>query len=161
MFNEADTVIPSYFEMQATINAVKPTGGVKANAYLIFDYQSPTDFKYAGINVSNNSLEIGHRTASGWVLDKWTNLQLKPDNDYVVMLTVNGSTATITVGTTSVSFTYPVRVDTLGITHTLNYGMVGIGANNALGADRQRRRAVATGRDHAGRDRGLLECEPA
>ncbi len=131
VFNEADTVIPSYFEMQATINAVKPTGGVKANAYLIFDYYSTTDFKYAGINVSNNSLEIGHRTASGWVLDKWTNLQLKSGNDYVVMLTVNGSTATIKVGTTSVSFTYPVRVDTLGVTHTLNYGLVGIGANNA------------------------------
>ena len=27
LFNQADTVIPVYFEMQATINAVKPTGG--------------------------------------------------------------------------------------------------------------------------------------
>ena len=131
VFNTSDTVIPNYFEAQATINAVKPVGGVKANAYLIFDYQSPTDFKYAGINVSNNSLEIGHRTAAGWVLDKWTNLQLKAGNDYVLMLTVNGSMATVAVGTTSVNYTYPVRVDTLGITHTLNYGMLGIGANNA------------------------------
>jgi hypothetical protein len=131
LFNQADTVIPNYFEMQATINAIKPLAGVKANAYLIFDYQSPTDFRYAGINVSNNSLEIGHRTASGWVLDKWTNFQLKPGTDYVVMLTVNGSTATIKAGAASVSFTYPMRVDALGISHTLNYGLVGIGANGA------------------------------
>ena len=51
--------------MQATINAVKPVGGAKANAYLIFDWQSDTDFKFAGINISTNKLEIGHRTASG------------------------------------------------------------------------------------------------
>src|SRR5262249_1476015 len=45
LFNQADTVIPSYFEMQATINAVKPISGTKANAYLIFDYQKDTNFK--------------------------------------------------------------------------------------------------------------------
>jgi hypothetical protein len=39
LFNQADTVIPSYFEMQATINALKPVSGTKANAFLIFDYQ--------------------------------------------------------------------------------------------------------------------------
>jgi hypothetical protein len=53
----------------ATLNPVKPTGGFKANAYLLFDYQSDTDFKFAGINVSTNKLEIGHKTESGWMVD--------------------------------------------------------------------------------------------
>ena len=47
----------------------KPTGGWKANAYVIFDYFSPTDFKFAGIDVSTNKIVIGHRTAAGWVID--------------------------------------------------------------------------------------------
>jgi len=59
-----DQFIPKYFEMSATIRAVKPTAGFNANSYLIFDYQSPTDFKFAGINVSTNKLEMGHRTAT-------------------------------------------------------------------------------------------------
>ena len=117
--------------MQATINAVKPTGGVKANAFLIFDYVSATDFKFAGIDVSTNKLEIGHRTAAGWIVDNWTNFQAKAGIDYVVMLAVDGSTATLTTGKTSVSFTFGVRTDAEGIVHTLNYGLTGIGANGA------------------------------
>ena len=38
----------------------KPTGGWKANAYVLFDYWSPTDFKFAGIDDSTNKLVIGH-----------------------------------------------------------------------------------------------------
>ena len=110
LFDESDTVIPTYFEMQATLNALKPTGGVYANAYLIFDWVSNTNFKFTGINVSNNKLEIGHYNGS-WVVDKWTNQQLKPDTDYVVMLSVNGTTATLTQGSVSVIDTrqMPIR----------------------------------------------------
>jgi Ca2+-binding RTX toxin-like protein len=129
LFNTADTVIPVYFEMQASINAVKATGGNKANAFLIFDWQSNTDFKFAGIDISTNKLEVGHRTASGWVVDNWTNVQVKADTDYVIMLKANGSTATAIIGTSSVSFTFAPRVVTgeAGIKHLLNEGIVGIG----------------------------------
>jgi len=65
-----DEFIPSYFEMQATINAVKPTGGSNANAYLIFYYQSPTEFKFAGLNVSNEQARNRHRNAQGWIEDR-------------------------------------------------------------------------------------------
>ena len=51
-----------YYEIAATISAVKPTGGKKANAYVIFDYFSPHDFKFAGINVSTNKFEMGTAT---------------------------------------------------------------------------------------------------
>ena len=122
-----DSQIPSYFEMQATINGVKPTGGSKSNAYLIFDYQGKTNFKFAGINVSNNRLEVGHRDATGWKVDSWWNIQLKSDTDYVVQLSANGSTATLKTGTTTLSYTFAPRVDSLGVSHGLSDGMVGIG----------------------------------
>ena len=125
LFDESDTVIPTYFEMQATLNALKPTGGVYANAYLIFDWVSNTNFKFAGINVSNNKMEIGHYNGA-WVVDNWTNQNLKPDVDYVVLLSVNGTTATLTQGTVSVAFTFAARIDSLGVKHAINDGIVGI-----------------------------------
>ena len=37
---------------------------------MIFDYFSPTDFKFAGIDVALNKVVVGHRTAQGWVIDQ-------------------------------------------------------------------------------------------
>jgi Ca2+-binding RTX toxin-like protein len=126
--------IPSYFEMLATLNAVKPTGGFKSNAYVIFDYQSDTDFKFAGINVATNKLEIGHRTQAGWVVDRQGSVQgsLKSDTDYNVFLSVNGSAVTLIVDNQyTLSYTFEPRVDYFGISHGIHDGMVGLGANNS------------------------------
>jgi len=84
--------------------------------------------------VSTNKLEIGHYNGSQWIVDKSTNQQLKPDTDYVVMLSVNGTTATLTQGRSSVSFTFAARVDTLGVKHGINDGIVGIGAMGGTSA---------------------------
>ncbi|HCU70037.1 MAG TPA: hypothetical protein DGF30_12660 [Desulfomicrobium sp.] len=132
-----DEYIPSYFEMLATIRAVKPTGGYGANAYLIFDYQNSEDFKFAGINVSTSKLEIGYHDASGWhvlVQAPYTS-SLKADTDYNVFLALNGSTATLRVNNkTTLTYTFAPRVDGYGIEHFLHEGMVGLGANNARAA---------------------------
>ena len=40
--------LPVYFEVLASISVIKPIAGWKANAYIIFDYQDPTHFKFAG-----------------------------------------------------------------------------------------------------------------
>ena len=127
-----DAVRPTYFEMQATINAGKPTGGYKSNAYMIFDYHSPTDFKFAGVNVSTDKLEMGHRDATGWHLDEQTNIQSKPDTDYNMLLAINGLTATLLIDNTEVfTHVFEPRVDATGFSYGLNIGMVGIGANNS------------------------------
>ncbi len=128
LFNQSDTEIPISFEMQASINAMKPLGGAKANAFLIFDWQSNTDFKFAGIDVSTNKLEIGHRTASGWVIDQSSNAQLKAGTNYVVLLQVNGTAVTLTQGRNTVSFTFAAHVDAYGFKHGLNEGIAGIGS---------------------------------
>jgi hypothetical protein len=129
-----DQYIPNYFEVLATVNAVKPIGGTQANGYLVFDYQGPTDFKFAGINVSTNKLEIGQRTASGWAVDKQAAFpgSIKSGTDYNLFLALNGSSATLTVNNqTSLTFTFAPRTDADGFQHGLNEGMVGLGARNA------------------------------
>jgi hypothetical protein len=124
--------LPTYFEIAATINAVKPTAGFKANAYIIFDYVSATDFKFAGLNISTNKIEIGQRTASGFQVLTSINSQLKFDQDYNVLLAVNGNAVTFIVnGTQSVTHAFSARLDSLGISHPIRDGMYGLGADNA------------------------------
>jgi Ca2+-binding RTX toxin-like protein len=132
VFN-VNSYLPNYYEMQATILAIKPTAGWKANAYLIFDYFSPTDFKFAGIDVSTNKIEMGHRTAAGWIVDAFRNVLLKPDQYYNLLLSVNGTTATLAVvGQATFTYTFTPRVID-GLTYGLNQGLVGFGSNNARG----------------------------
>jgi Ca2+-binding RTX toxin-like protein len=135
VFN-VDKFIPNYFEMTATIRAVKPVAGYGANAYLVFDYQSATDFKFAGINISTSKLEMGYRDATGWhvtVQAPYTGA-LKVGTDYNVLLALNGSVATLVVqNRVTLTHTFAPRVDEDGFQYFLNEGMVGIGANNAKG----------------------------
>jgi len=132
VFN-VDSMLPSYFEIAATINAGKPTGGWKANAYVIFDYQSPTNFKFAGINVSLDKFQMGHRTASGWIVDVQSPLQAKSGMNYNMLVAINGTTVTMLVDNTKVfSYTFAPRVVD-GWTYGINSGMVGMGSSQAKG----------------------------
>ena len=126
--------LPTYYEMLATIKVIKPTAGWKADAYLIFDYVSKTDFKFAGIDISLNKLVIGHRTATGWVVDKQTPFLAKPDTFYNMTLAVNGLVTTISVNNTaSLTFTFQPRV-VAGYAYGLNWGLLGVGSDQARGA---------------------------
>jgi Ca2+-binding RTX toxin-like protein len=125
--------LPGYFEILATINGGKPTAGLKSNSYLVFDYQSPTDFKFAGVNMSTDKVEMGHRDADGWHVDVQRPARLKPDRSYNVLLALNGTTATLVVaGGGFLSHAFAPRVDPDGFPYGLNAGMIGIGANNSV-----------------------------
>ncbi len=133
VFN-VDKYIPNYFEMTATIRTAKPVAGYNANAYLIFDYQSATDYKLEGINVTTSKLEIGYRDAAGWhvVVQKPYTTALKAETDYNLLLALNGTTVTLVVQNKIVlTLTFTARVDAEGFVYFLNQGMVGLGANNA------------------------------
>ncbi|HWH28237.1 MAG TPA: Calx-beta domain-containing protein [Mycobacteriales bacterium] len=128
-----DDYLPVYYEIAASVSVVKPTGGWKANAYVIFDYFSPTDFKFAGIDVSINKIVMGYRDASGWVVVAQTPKMLKFDTWYQLLLAVNGTTATLVVdGETAFTHTFDARVID-GERYALNKGMVGMGSDNARG----------------------------
>ena len=128
-----DNLLPQYFEVKATINVAKPLAGAKANAYVVFDYQSPTSFKFAGLDLSRNKVQIGSRDASGWKILVERPASLKPDTDYPVLLSINGTVATFLQGNQSVSHTFAVRTEPDGSRYGLNAGMVGLGAQNATG----------------------------
>jgi Ca2+-binding RTX toxin-like protein len=125
--------LPGYFEVQASISVVKPTAGWKANAYVIFDYVGEDDFKFAGIDDSTNKLEVGHRTAEGWIVDKQTPFQVKPDTPYNMLIAVNGVNVTVVVDNkASVSHTFAPRVID-GFAYGLNYGLIGVGSDSSRG----------------------------
>ena len=131
----ADVYQPQYFEVLATINTEKPTGGSKANTYLIFDYQGPEDFKFAGVNISNDKLEMGYRDEYGWHVVSQSNAKLKPLKDYDLLLALNGTTATLLVDNKDVfSYAFAPRVDADGYTYGLNAGLLGVGTNNSSGS---------------------------
>ena len=130
-----EAFLPSYFELKATINAAKPTGGYNANAYLVFDYQAPDDFKFAGLNVSTNKMVMGHRDASGWHIDRQAAFpgSVKHSTNYNLLLALNGTVATLVVNNKNVfTHVFAPRMDEDGFTYGLNAGMVGLGADNAV-----------------------------
>ncbi|MBK7953152.1 MAG: hypothetical protein IPK02_03725 [Candidatus Accumulibacter sp.] len=128
--------LPFYFEVVASVKVVKPTAGWNANSYVIFDYQSPTNFKFAGLNVSTNKIEMGQRTAGGWQVLKQASFpgSVKNDTWYNLMLSVNGLTATLVVNNSNVfSYTFAATVVD-GWSYGLNWGLVGFGSNRSRGA---------------------------
>jgi hypothetical protein len=125
--------LPSYFEMKATINADKDRAGYESNAFLIFDYQGPTDFKFAGVNPKIDKLQIGHRTEEGWIVDVQSNMRLRANTDYRLLLALNGTTATLVVdGKKTLSHAFAARLDEDGFSYGLNAGMIGLGAENSV-----------------------------
>ncbi|HMC71695.1 MAG TPA: Calx-beta domain-containing protein, partial [Mycobacteriales bacterium] len=130
-----DEYMPIYYEIVADISSQKPIAGWNANAFVIFDYFSPTDFKFAGVDVSTNKLVMGHRDATGWHYDIQSPKQLAAGTFYHMLVAVNGTTVTLTVdGTKALTYTFPIRVLSDGSKVGLNKGMVGMGSNNARGS---------------------------
>jgi Ca2+-binding RTX toxin-like protein len=130
-----DQALPDYYEVQASLSVTKPTAGWKANAYIVFDYYSPTDFKFAGIDAALNKMVMGHRNAQGWIVDGQASVagSVKSDTVYNLLLAVNGTVATLSVNNTALfSYAFSPRVVN-GYSYNLNMGMVGVGSNNSRG----------------------------
>ena len=109
------------------------SAGWNANAYVIFDYFSPTDFKFAGIDVSTNKYVMGYRDATGWHVVRQTTVQIKPDTYYNMLVAVNGTAVTV-IGrrrTRSSTSSRPQIVD--GQPVPLNKGLIGVGSQGAKG----------------------------
>ena len=133
---EVGDALPGYFEVQASVTAIKPTAGWNANSFLIFDYQNKSDFKFAGIDVSLNKLVIGHRDSTGWHVDDQAAVQggVKADTSYNMLLSVNGLNATLVVNN-QMAFTHTFQARIVnGYSYGLNWGLVGVGSNNSRGS---------------------------
>jgi hypothetical protein len=118
---DVDDWVPSYYQV---VSAMKFNSNSQGNAYIIFDYVSPTNFKYAGIDNATSQFRIGQRTAAGWV-DKATVTTGLNGSTFTPMLTADGSTATLSMGSKTLSYTF---------TDPLNDGMIGTGIRGGTGA---------------------------
>jgi Ca2+-binding RTX toxin-like protein len=128
--------LPLYFELTASVKFDKGTGGWDGNAYMIFDYQGENDFKFVGIDDKVNKLVMGHRDSSGWHVDNQASVSggIKPDKWYNMLIAVNGLNVTLVVDNSEVfQHTYDPRVVD-GYAYALNWGLVGMGSNNARGS---------------------------
>ena len=117
-----DAWLPDYTEILATVNMDKDKAGYESNAFIVFDFQSDTDFKFAGVDAGLNKLRIGHRTAEGWHVQ--SNMQLRDGTDYDLTVALNGMNVTLVVdGIESMTYTF---------TDPLNDGMIGVATDSAV-----------------------------
>jgi Ca2+-binding RTX toxin-like protein len=130
-----DAYLPVFYEVHAQILMAKATGGWKANAYVIFDYFSPTDFKFAGIDDSINKLVMGYRDAAGWHVVRQASVKggVRADTWYDVVVYVNGTTVWVDVaGKELFTHTFAPRIID-GEAVGLHKGLIGLGSDNARG----------------------------
>jgi hypothetical protein len=122
--NQLTEPLASSSELLASVNLTKPAKNASSNGYVIFDYVSPTNFKFAGIDATSGKLRIGHRTSSGWVSDAQANLKVSYNVNYALKVSLEGSKVSVTVnGGSLLSFNYGVDL--------LTDGKVGLGTNGS------------------------------
>lgn len=76
-------------EFNVTFNA-EPNGFT--NGFIIFDYQSQDDFKFAGAYVGSNQWVVGHYDAQGWTTEAFTSSSINTSTDYQLSLTITDGT---------------------------------------------------------------------
>ncbi len=99
---------PSAVQLNVTMNATAASGGFYSNGFVVFDYQSPTNFKFAGAYVGNQQWVIGHRDATGWEVDASAgDASIAAGTDFNLQLMLQGTQAALLVnGSGKVAFTY-------------------------------------------------------
>ena len=113
--------LPSDFKVVSSMNA-KSGGGYWSNAFHIFDYQGPEEFKLAGFLTGGNKWVIG--SFDGALQQLTTAAEsISAGQDYVLETRIEGKTVTLIVdGEAKLSHTYE---------RTINDGKVGLGSINA------------------------------
>lgn len=118
------TPLPNTFVVGVLLSMSPAAGGFDSDGFLIFDYHSPTDFKYAGARQSTGKWVIGQRSASGWHDLAVLSEAIAADTFYSMALLVNGNSVTLEVnGQVKLFRTFA---------SPLNGGSVGLGTQNAI-----------------------------
>ncbi|MCY2987312.1 MAG: hypothetical protein NTY19_05530 [Planctomycetota bacterium] len=105
---QTDAPLPANTEFRVTFNPRSTEQWSGANALMVFDYKSPTDFKYAGAFVSINRWAIGRMTERGYTIDKTVPGEFQSGSDYHLALRIEGETVSLTAdGIAKLSHTFP------------------------------------------------------
>ena len=92
--------------------------GPSRNGLIVFDYHSPTDFKFAGVFVGAERWRIGRVVGAEWIFAAEAPGTLRAEVDYPVRLSVHDRTVTLaSAGDVRVSHTFlnPVNDGDLGL----------------------------------------------
>ncbi|NQU23333.1 MAG: CotH kinase family protein [Candidatus Nealsonbacteria bacterium] len=119
----ADPLLPDYV-LQGSVRSTPAAGGYGSNGLLIFDYHSPTDFKFAGAFADAGEWRIGHRNDTGWIIDAVGDDLVVAGVNYDLKLRAVGSMATLFVeGDQMLQFDFG---------ETLHDGLLGIGTAGSI-----------------------------
>jgi hypothetical protein len=99
-------VSPASYLDYATI--VTPEG----MAGFVFDYYNNNDFKFAGINSTDNTVVIGHFQNETWTIDKSVSRTINADTSYELGISLAGTKVSISLdGSTVTSHTYNALIN--------------------------------------------------
>jgi len=117
--------LPASVEAGATINMNTGVSGYLSNGFVIFDYQGPADFKFAGARQGDDLWVMGHRTATSWVFDAIRSWPITAATDYRLQVVLEeGGQATLLVdGQQQLSHQFA---------DTLTDGAIGLGSEDAV-----------------------------
>ncbi|MFV2067966.1 MAG: lamin tail domain-containing protein, partial [Pirellulales bacterium] len=117
----AATDLGSRYTLRMTIQ-IPDQETFNKNAIVLFDYRSPTDFKFASFHASSGKWRIGRRDADGWVFLAENKRKLEADRDYLIELEVDGSSVTVrSAGVTQVDYDFD---------EVMQGGQIGLGSKN-------------------------------
>jgi hypothetical protein len=136
----ANTSVPAVTLLAPSISTsalidLSATFKISGEGGFIFDRYSDSDFKF--VTVVAGKLTVGHRTATGWVIDaSYSNASLKTGVDYTVGLTLSGLTVGVTLNGQNVlswAFRAPVTDGGFGLisrTGTTSFDKVSFKSND-------------------------------
>ena len=85
-----ENALPTSLELGVTFNVQPAMIDRWRNALIVFDYKSPTDFKFAGAFVGIDNWAIGRMTERGYVFDQLVRHKIDFDTDYRLRLVLDG-----------------------------------------------------------------------
>jgi hypothetical protein len=101
----------SFVEITATLST-NGTGG------FVFDRSGANRYKFVALDVAKQQVQIGHVAGGNWVVDAYVSKALAPNTDYSVVITIKGTSVSVSVGgsfAVSFGFNAPVADGTLGV----------------------------------------------
>jgi len=104
----------------STTLRIPATSAFNRNGAIVFDYQGPTDFKFASVHPGSGRWRIGQRNADGWNFLAQTRQTIPSGTDLAVSVELRGSLAVLRMGD-SVKVSYDFGAPLTG-------GLIGLGS---------------------------------
>lgn len=119
------TPLPANLKIDTKLTLTQGVGGLWTNGLVVFDYEGPDDFKFAGAFAGRDEWRIGHYDGDAWVVDAvFSSGPVDANTDYDVGVLIEGTRVTLFVdGHGQLDHDFG---------QSLTDGQLGLATNNAL-----------------------------